>query len=311
MFSSVELFVEEKMQGEGAMKKAGWKFVSRMFCVIFLLAICSAAGGVARAQDAAVVPPPPPSRDSGFGRMGGHGPMPPDAMEFIGFQAGLSDKVVTGAPFSATVTTESSQTLADGNVIERKSTGSVARDSQGRTRRDMTIPAFGPLASSDKPAPHVAALVDPVANTRYVLDADTKTARKIPGPFEKQSFPRDGGPGRAAADNETVTTSLGTQMIGGVSAEGTRHTRTIPAGQMGNAKPIVIVSERWYSPDLQMVVMTKHSDPRMGETSFQMTNIVRQEPAASLFQVPTDFTVKQGRSRQGGRAPMAPPPVEQ
>jgi hypothetical protein len=299
------------MWSEVAMKKVGRRVASKVFYATYALAICAVTGGVVRAQDAAVAPPPPP-QESGHGRMGGHGPMPPDAMEFIGFQAGLSDKVVTGAPFSATITTESSQTLADGNVIQRKSTGSVARDSQGRTRRDMTMPAFGPLANPETPAPHVAAVVDPVANTRYVLDTDSKTARKIPGPFEKQSFPRDGGPGKAPADSEVVTTSLGSQTIGGVSAEGTRYTRTIPAGQMGNAKPIVIVSERWYSPELQMVVMTKHSDPRMGETSFQMTNIVRQEPAASLFQVPADYSVKQGGPRRGGRTPMVPaPPVEQ
>lgn len=296
------------MRSEVAMETVGRKFAARMFFATCLLALCLVTGiTVAHAQDAAATPPPPP-QESGHGRMGGHGPMPPDAMEFIGFQAGLSDKVVTGAPFSATITTESSQTLADGNVIQRKSNGSIARDSQGRTRRDMTMPAFGPLANPEKPVPHVAALVDPVANTRYMLDTDNKIARKISGPFEKQSFPRETGPVRAA-DNQTVTTSLGTQMVGGVSAEGTRYTHTIPAGQMGNAKPIVIVSERWYSPDLQMIVMTKHSDPRTGETSFQMTNIVRQEPAASLFQVPADFAVTQGRPRHGERRAMTPAPA--
>ncbi len=79
-----------------------------------------------------------------------------------------------------------------------------------------------------------------------------------------------------------VTTSLGTQTIGGVTAEGTRYTRTIPAGQIGNVKPIVIVTERWYSADLQMVVMTKRSDPRSGDTVFQMTSIARTEPAATF-----------------------------
>ena len=108
---------------------------------------------------------------------------------------------------------------------------------------------------------------------------------------------------------EVVTTSLGTQTIGGVSAEGTRYTRTIPVGEIGNAKPIVIVTERWYSPDLQMVVMTKRSDPRSGDSTFQMTNIQRQEPAATLFQVPSDYTVQQGppRGEVRGAAPLPPP----
>jgi hypothetical protein len=79
-----------------------------------------------------------------------------------------------------------------------------------------------------------------------------------------------------------------------VSAEGTRITRTIPAGEIGNQKPIVITIEKWYSAELQETVMTKRNDPRMGETVFQLTNIQRTEPAATLFQVPADYTVEQG-----------------
>jgi hypothetical protein len=148
-----------------------------------------------------------------------------------------------------------------------------------------------------------------VAGTRYILEADTKTARQMPPPPDKAEFARKGHTGAAAADKDVVTTSLGTQTIGGVTAEGTRYTRTIPAGQIGNAKPIVIVTERWYSADLQMVVMTKRSDPRSGDTVFQMTGIARAEPAANLFQVPADFAVTKaeprGAFRRGG--PGAPP----
>jgi hypothetical protein len=84
--------------------------------------------------------------------------------------------------------------------------------------------------------------------------------------------------------------SLGTQMIEGVQAEGTRTTFTIPAGSIGNDLPIQVVSERWYSPELHTVVMTKHSDPRMGDTVYHLTNINRSEPAPSLFQAPADYT---------------------
>jgi hypothetical protein len=79
-------------------------------------------------------------------------------------------------------------------------------------------------------------------------------------------------------------------MIEGVQAEGTRTTLTIPAGAIGNDLPIQVVSERWYSPELQTVVMTKHSDPRMGDTTYRLTNINRNEPAPSLFQAPADYT---------------------
>ena len=87
---------------------------------------------------------------------------------------------------------------------------------------------------------------------------------------------------------------LGKQTIEGVEAEGTRTTVTIPAGEVGNERPIEIVSERWYSPELQLVVMTRHSDPRTGETTYKLTNINRSEPAKSLFEVPADYTIKEG-----------------
>jgi len=91
-----------------------------------------------------------------------------------------------------------------------------------------------------------------------------------------------------------VKEQLGKQNIGGVEAEGTRTTVTIAAGEIGNERPIEIVSERWYSPELELVVMTRHSDPRTGETTYKLTNINRAEPAKSLFEVPSDYTIKEG-----------------
>ena len=91
-----------------------------------------------------------------------------------------------------------------------------------------------------------------------------------------------------------VKEDLGKQNIGGVEAEGTRTTVTIAAGEIGNERPIEIVSERWYSPELELVVMTRHSDPRTGETTYKLTNINRAEPAKSLFEVPSDYTIKEG-----------------
>jgi hypothetical protein len=90
-----------------------------------------------------------------------------------------------------------------------------------------------------------------------------------------------------------VKEQLGKQTIEGVEAEGTRTTVTIPAGEIGNERAIEIVSERWFSPELQVVVMTRHSDPRTGETTYKLTNINRAEPAKSLFEVPSDYTIKE------------------
>jgi hypothetical protein len=77
----------------------------------------------------------------------------------------------------------------------------------------------------------------------------------------------------------------------GLSVNGVRTTRTIPEGQIGNDKPLSIVTEVWTSPDLKIVVYSKRTDPRMGEQTFKLTNIVRAEPDASLFSVPADFKI--------------------
>jgi hypothetical protein len=92
------------------------------------------------------------------------------------------------------------------------------------------------------------------------------------------------------------TKSLGTREFEGLKAEGTLTTHTIPAGQIGNEKPIAITSERWFSPDLFVVVYAKTSDPRAGETTYRLTNVRRGEPPADLFKVPADY-----RARGEGR----------
>jgi hypothetical protein len=88
---------------------------------------------------------------------------------------------------------------------------------------------------------------------------------------------------------ESKTEELGTRDFDGVSATGTRRTTTIPAGSIGNERPIEIVYERWFSKDLGMVVYSKNSDPRFGEQTYKMTNIVRSEPDPSLFSIPTEY----------------------
>ncbi len=95
----------------------------------------------------------------------------------------------------------------------------------------------------------------------------------------------------ASGEGQTTTESLGQQLIEGVPAEGTRTTTVIPAGKVGNVQPIKIVSEEWFSPDLQLLLMTRHSDPRTGETTYRLTNIVRGEQDRSLFDVPPDYSV--------------------
>src|SRR5579872_2871492 len=101
----------------------------------------------------------PPGRGMPFGEIG-----------FEGFEAGFGGKTVTNAPFTATFSTQTSQTLNDGNQIQRTTTGTIARDSSGRTRRDLTLSAIGPWTASGKAAPHVVIINDPVAGVQFILD---------------------------------------------------------------------------------------------------------------------------------------------
>jgi hypothetical protein len=294
------------MKINGKYVRLGWTAA-----MLALLGLCGAVGSASAQDDQAPAPPPPGSehRHKGPGGPGGPG----DEVRFVGFEMGLEGKTVTGAPFSASFSTQSTETLSDGNKIEHSSTGTVARDSQGRTHREMTLPAIGPWAAQGKTPPHVAFVSDPVANTHYVLDEDTKVAHQLKMNRMDRMERREGASegagdpalrGKRAA--EVVKTDLGTQTINGIVAQGTRYTRTIPAGQIGNEKPIVVTTERWYSADLQINVLTKHSDPFMGDRVTQLTGIQRTEPAATLFQVPAGYTVKQGR-RGGKGGPGAPP----
>jgi hypothetical protein len=240
-----------------------------------------------------------------------------DTMDFVGFEAGLGGKTVTGAPFAATMTVRRTQVLADGNEINRTTTGTIARDSEGRVRRDMTLPAIGAWATTSDSAPHVIIINDVIKGTQYILEPDRKIAQQVPLIRRRERLRMEGNSAAFPGDSNVNTTSLGTQTIDGVQAQGTRYTRTIPAGQIGNEKPIVITTERWYSPDLQMYVLTKTTDPVRGNSVRQLTNIQMGEPDPSLFQVPPDYTVRKGhvvrirrRARAGARGalPVPPPP---
>jgi len=244
---------------------------------------------------------------------------PAGAIAWGSFEKGPAAPV-KGAPYSATINNESIQTLADGNRIVQANTGTVSRDSQGRTRQDAALPAIGNLSAAS--APHLVFIQDPVAGTSYTLNLTDKTAWKNPTPP-----PGIGGPGASVASGtffiqtgggvpplppppppmialtkhlatdeqpEANTESLGSQTMEGVVVNGVRTTRTIPAGQVGNDRLISIVTEVWTSTDLRTIVSSKRNDPRMGEQTFRLTNIVRAEPDPSLFAVPSDFKIIDG-----------------
>ena len=238
-------------------------------------------------------------------------------------------KVVPGAPYTAQAVTETTQVLPDGNRITRKSSSNIARDSQGRTRREQSLDAVGPWAAPGNEPP-IVFINDPVAGVRYTLESNSHTAVKMTmSPVDVQARQDleaklkaarrkaeaefgntrsvssdfhynvrtqspDGPAGgsvivsRVSSEprNPPKTESLGTQVIEGVPADGKRITETIPAGRIGNERPIDVINETWYSSDLQTVVMSKHSDPRTGDVVYTLTNISRAEPDPALFSVP-------------------------
>jgi len=279
---------------------------------VFTAAMLSSAG-VLGAQEP---PPGPPPHDELMpgGPIGAR-------MKILGFEEMHPGKVVAGAPYTAVGITETTQALADGTTINRKVQTEIFRDAQGRVRRETSLPVIGPLVASGKSSSFVM-IHDPVAGTAFILHPETKIADQLPAP-------RHGRKGSGAlregfeshvqkeiANGSLKKEDLGTQSINGVSAQGTRYTRTIAAGQIGNDKPIAVVNESWYSADLQVVVKSTRTDPRFGTTTYTLTNIQRQEPAATLFAVPSDYTVRQGRPHgkgnmrygRAGQAPAAVPP---
>ncbi len=197
------------------------------------------------------------------------------------------NKVVTGAPFSAVEVTTMTQVLADGNRIVRTNQRKVYRDSQGRERVEQQ-PTMSVLG--EQVAVAMVTIADPVAGVTYNLDPSKSAARKIPRVNFSLSNMAIGF--RPPREGTAVQEQLPAGTVEGVYATGTRTTTTIAAGKVNNERDLAVVNESWYSPDLQLNVMTKYSDPRSGETLYKLTNIARAEPDASLFQVPSGYTVQ-------------------
>jgi len=99
--------------------------------------------------------------------------------------------------------------------------------------------------------------------------------------------------GSATAYAVVPDSPLEHKVLEGIPVEGRKTTMVIPAGQEGNEQPMTIVSEEWRSADLNVLVFTRHSDPRTGESTYRLTNIVRAEPDPSLFMVPPDYEIRE------------------
>ena len=266
------------------------------------------AGGVASAQ--------PAGEPRGLGAGPGRIPKP---FVLMGGEGAFERDTIRGQPYSAKTETELGQTLADGNRIKGSWTGFIARDSEGRVRREQPLAAIGALLAEPGP-PRLTVINDPVQRVTYFLDTESRTVRRMAWPPEGEKglrgaskpgaergggregggqpapiFERGGPFGLLRGTTATPSTeALGGREIAGVTAQGTRTTYLIPAGQIGNERPLSIVSERWWSAELGIVLETRFSDPRMGETRFCLTELERREPDHALFEVPAGYA-RRGR----------------
>ena len=254
--------------------------------------------------------------------------------QIVSGEPSVSTHVVKGAPYTLEATIETVQTLADGNRIVHRQTVHLYRDSKGRTRREETLAAIGPWAASgapptmitiQDPVSGVSYFLDPQRKTATKLPAvpmgrgvmvtrgmvggdagggsatDSVSSAPVGGGFVSSGgdepavvFGFHTGSGGQVLHPEEKSESLGKESIAGISADGTRTTTTIPANAMGNERPLDIVRERWYSPDLQIVLRSKQTDPRFGETTYETTKVDRGEPASSIFAVPSDYEIRKG-----------------
>lgn len=230
-----------------------------------------------------------PPRRPGDGQKGPGGP--PNA-RFIAAELRFGDKLIAGQPFSAEVVIEETRRLFDGSTVTKQRRGAIYRDGEGRTRREQpleTVGGFNIVGSDNKPLSLVF-INDFVAKTQTFLDLSSKVARthrlgSQATPFEKRQ------------PDDAKTESLGIKTIEGVKVEGTKTTFEIPIGHIGNDKPIAVVTESWFSPELGVTVMSRHVDPVSGEHIFKLVNLRRGEPSAELFKVPAGFRIESSNPR--------------
>jgi hypothetical protein len=217
----------------------------------------------------------------------------------------LADRSPAGVPYSALVEITLLQTLADGTHIEgRQQSTQVYHDSHGRLRQEFSQPFFGPTGEQEEFLRYIW-ITDPVDCVTYSLDVSAHVARRHiyapnemtpAGPTMEQSkavkqpappvIPEELRP-------KTSTERLGTDTIEGLAVEGKRVTTSYPAGSQGNDRAIVVTGESWrMSLEPKLVVLSKTSDPRSGETTERLTNFQLGEPSPDLFQVPSDYQIQ-------------------
>jgi hypothetical protein len=222
---------------------------------------------------------------------------------------------IKNAAFSAVVITQYDRVVGNGNHIHRETRGKVYRDDQGRVRTETQSPGnngdqFLRVTILD-PVQHTVIHLDPRTKVATVTHMDQTVAASdsvattrhgitLSGTPTNDSGQPTGAPVRIQTDRSAANAGAGVKMqalgnksIEGVETVGTKTTRTIEAGAMGNEEPIVSVTNSWYSRELQIVVLNETDDGQSGHNSMKLVDIVRAEPNSQLFLIPQDYTVKE------------------
>jgi hypothetical protein len=232
----------------------------------------------------------PPRPDGALRPDGPEAPGPPPNARFIAAELRFGDKPVKDQPFSADTVIEDTRRLYDGSTATKSMKGAIYRAADGRTRREQPLEMVGgvSISGTDGKPQMMVFINDFATRTQTFLDINNKVART----HAAGDIAPPAGPGGPVARNGERSESLGSKTIEGVKVDGTRTSFQIPSGQFGNDKPIEVVTENWFSPELQVIVMSRHIDPIAGEHIFRLVNIKRAEPAADLFAVPTGYRVE-------------------
>lgn len=211
---------------------------------------------------------------------------------------GINEPVVKGLPYSGEGITTVKLTMFDGTKMERTVTAKLHRDSAGRLRREQAVVGLEALdPNNDFRA--IVHIVDPVADVFYTLNPATKEAHRLP-----LSMLRGGRkPLNVPLEYAKKEVDLGVKDIDGLSAQGHRTVTMIPTGQAGNDRPIEIIDERWESLELKVLLRSLHRDPRTGDIEYALTKISRAEPPASMFTVPSGYTIRDSPLTVSDRRP--------
>ncbi len=161
--------------------------------------------------------------------------------------------LIRGAPFSADEVQEfGADRSAGGETI-----GHFFRDSEGRIRTENALKAGGWSIE----------ILDPVAGVAYVCSGRPEQGIARRRPIEEMP------PSSGSARNATIE-NLGTKVIDGLLAEGTRTTSAL-------------VIEKWDSVELKVNLLTKSSNG-LGS---KLVKLTRAEPDPALFGPPADYKV--------------------